>query len=91
MPDSVQITVKLTPKAAKNEIKGWDTDLFGKKTLKANVTVIPEKGKANKALIALLSKHYGMPKSAFTIIRGQTSRLKIIEIQGVKNIPTKDQ
>lgn len=83
MSKTTQITVKLTPKAAKNEIRGWEEDLFGERILKATVTTPPDKGKANKALIALLAKHYRMPKSAFTILRGETSRLKVIEIQGV--------
>lgn len=85
MPEAVstRITVKLTPKAAKNEIKGWETDPFGKKTLKVTLTATPEKGKANKELIALLSKHFSIPKSDFSIVRGEISRVKIIEIQGV--------
>lgn len=83
MSDTHRIVVKLTPGASKNEVIGWETDLFGEKRLKACVTAIPEKGKANKALIQLLSKHYGIAKSCFTIIRGETSREKTIEIQGV--------
>ena len=78
------ITVKLTPKAAKNEIKGWAEGAEGQKILKCSVTTVPEKGKANKALIALLSKHYGIPKSAFTIMRGETDRLKTVEISGIE-------
>jgi len=37
-------------------------------------------GKANEALIKLLSKHFGVPKTKLQIIRGHTSRTKIIEI-----------
>lgn len=85
--DSTRISVKLTPKASKNTVIGWETDLFGKKTLKCAVTAVPEKGKANKALIQLLSKHFGVSKSSITIVRGETSRLKIIEIQGVNDPP----
>lgn len=83
MSETTRITVKITPKAAKNEIRGWEEDLFGERILKVTVTSPPEKGKANKALIDLLAKHYGMPKNAFSIIRGETSRIKVIEIQGV--------
>lgn len=74
------ITVKLTPGAKRNEIQGWEEDLFGARTLKICVTAIPEKGKANAALIKLLAKEWGIPKSAITIIRGETSRVKVLEI-----------
>lgn len=80
---AARIRVKLSPGAAKNAVLGWDEDLLGEKTLKVSVTAIPEKGKANKALITLLSKHYRIAKSSFTIVRGETSRDKIIEIQGI--------
>ena len=80
MTKTQTITVKLTPGAKKNEIQGWEEDLLGEKTLKICVTAIPEKGKANAAMIKLLAKEWGIPKSAITIIRGETSRVKILEI-----------
>lgn len=89
MSETTRITVKLTPKASKNEVQGWVEGIDGEKILKASVTTVPEKGKANKELIALLSKHFRLPKSAFCIIRGETDRLKTIEIQGVIELPTK--
>lgn len=76
-----KIIVKLTPGAKKNEILGWEEDLLGERTLKVHVTAIPEKGKANKALIALLSKEWKIPKTSIRIIRGETSRVKILEIE----------
>ncbi len=76
------ITVKLTPGARQNKVMDWDEDLFGERTLKISVTAIPEKGKANKAMIALLSKHWKIPKSAIEIKRGATSRVKILEVEG---------
>ena len=82
MTEKQSVTVKLTPGARKNEVVGWEEDLFGERTLKISVTAIPEKGKANKAMIALLSKHWHIPKSAITIVRGGTSRTKILEIEG---------
>lgn len=78
------LIVKLTPKASKNEIKGWSEGANGEKILKCSVTAAPEKGKANKALIALLAKHYGVPKTCITIKRGETDKIKTVEIQGVK-------
>lgn len=72
--------VKLTPKAAKNEVKGWAEGPDGIKLLKVSVTAVPEKGKANKALIEILSKYFHVPKSAIEITRGETDRIKILNI-----------
>lgn len=78
-----RITVKLTPGAKKNEVGVWETDAAGARFLRVSVTAAPEKGKANAALIKLLAKHWGVPKSAITIVRGETSRVKVIEVEGV--------
>ncbi len=83
MPESTQILVKLTPKASKNAILGLEKNLLAESVLKVNITAVPEKGKANKALIELLAKHLGIPKSHISIIRGAKNRLKTIEIQGI--------
>ncbi len=40
----------------------------------------PAKGKANKRLIEILSKHFGIPKSRVRIIHGHHSREKVVEI-----------
>ena len=40
----------------------------------------PEKGKANKALIKLLAESLGARKGDISIVRGQTSRDKVIEV-----------
>ncbi len=37
-------------------------------------------GKANEALVRVLAEHFAVPKSKVTIVRGQASRTKIIEI-----------
>ncbi len=83
MSDYLRITVKLTPKAAKNAVMGWMQDAQGQDILKCCVTAIPEKGKANQALIKLLSKYWKVPKSNITLIRGETEPVKILEIQGL--------
>lgn len=50
--------------------------------LRVSVTAIPEKGKANTALIKFLSKTWRLPKSAFSIISGELSRNKALKISG---------
>ena len=43
----------------------------------------PEKGKANKALIALLSKELRLPKSRFELLSGQKGRKKRLLVRGI--------
>ena len=42
----------------------------------------PIDGKANAALTAFVAKTLGLPKGAVTIIRGETSRNKVIRVEG---------
>jgi hypothetical protein len=44
------------------------------------VRAVPEKGKANTAIEALLSKALGLPKSAVSVEKGETQRIKTVRI-----------
>lgn len=81
--DFVIFQVKITPKAARNAIVGWQPDLLGESVLKVTITAIPEDGKANAALIKVLSEATKRPKSDISIERGHTSRTKLIKIKGI--------
>jgi len=70
--------VKVIPKTSRSEIVGWEEDV-----LRVRLNAVPEKGKANKELIALLSKELKIPKRDITILQGETSRLKKIEVEGM--------
>lgn len=43
----------------------------------------PQEGKANQATIEILSEHFGIAKSKVTLLKGQTSRQKVFEIEGL--------
>ena len=51
--------------------------------LKIRVTVPPEGGKANKAVVELLAKTLKVPKSSIQIVRGETSRTKTVRVEGI--------
>ena len=51
-------------------------------TLKAQVTAPAEDGRANAAVIDLLAATWRLPKSAFAVTRGATSRDKVLSIAG---------
>ena len=73
-----RLAVKVTPNAGRNAISGVKDGI-----LQVKIAAPPDKGKANKELIDFLSESLGVRKSAVTIIRGETSRNKIINIWGM--------
>ncbi len=68
------VEIKVVPSAGKNQWK-----LEGNR-LKCYLKSPPEKGKANKELIALLSKRLKLPAASIAIISGATARIKRIKI-----------
>lgn len=72
--------VRVTPKASENRIK-VDHQPDGTRLFRVYVTAVPENDKANKAVIALLAKALGVPKTALSIIKGHHTKHKTIQIQ----------
>ena len=79
----MRLFVRLTPKSSVERIDGWDVDDKGRRFLKIRVRAAPIEGRANDALIAFLAKILKLPKSRFTLVTGDTARLKQIEIDGL--------
>ncbi|MGV6802242.1 MAG: DUF167 domain-containing protein [bacterium] len=74
------IRIRATPNASANKIiPQYDENNI--LSLKIYITCAPEDGKANKAIIKLLSKELRIPKSAITITKGVLNRDKIAEIK----------
>jgi uncharacterized protein len=73
------LSVRAQPGARRNEIRGVQDGM-----LKVCVTQSPEKGKANKALVQLLSKSLGLKKSQFELIAGETSHQKRFLVRGIE-------
>lgn len=67
------IAVHAQPGAKKSAVAG----LHGE-ALKVRVAAPPVEGKANEALIAFLAKALGLPKRAVSIVRGESSREKLL-------------
>ena len=63
-----------------NSAKGPLVELQPDGSLIVYVREVPEKGRANDALVKLLADHLDLPKSCVSITRGHTSRHKIVEI-----------
>ena len=64
-------------------MEGWALDTAGRRFLKVRVSAPALEGAANTAVIQLLSKALGRPKSSMRIISGETARLKVIELDDV--------
>lgn len=80
--DGVRVTLKVQPRATRARIDGIAADANGESVLRVRVSAAPEGGKANEAVIGLLAKAWGMPKSALAIISGARGRTKTVLITG---------
>ncbi|ANK93503.1 MULTISPECIES: DUF167 domain-containing protein [Rhizobium] len=80
--DHLRLAVRLTPNGGRDAIDGIEEDGDGETLLKARVTSVPEKGKANKALILLIARSLRIPKSSISLVSGETARKKILRIEG---------
>ena len=80
--DHIRLAIRLTPNGGRDAIDGIEPDGEGGMLLKARVTAVPEKGKANKALIVLVAKSLSVAKSSISLASGDTSRKKILRIEG---------
>ena len=87
VPEGLQIHIRLTPKASRDAIQGWAADANGQPVLKVSVTAVPEKGKANDALIALLAKSWKLPKGTIMLVRGETDRNKTLILRDLSALP----
>lgn len=76
----MKISIKVIANAKQNEIVQDFVDLAGVRMLKVRVNQLPEEGRANKAVIELLAKYFKVKKNAVSIIAGETSRNKIVEV-----------
>ena len=79
----MRLAVRVTPKGGRDGVDGWALDAEGRPYLKVRVSVPPSDGAANAAVIALLAKTLKRPKSALSIVSGESARLKMIEIDGL--------
>ena len=70
------IAIRVTPRSSKPGIGDWRTGPDGREELEVRVAAAPTDGEANAAVIKLLAKALGVPKSSIEIVSGTTSRHK---------------
>jgi uncharacterized protein len=76
------LSLRVTPKSARDEVAGLHTASDGAVSLAVKVTAVPDKGRANKAVIETLAKACRLPKSAFSLVSGETERNKTLLVTG---------
>jgi uncharacterized protein (TIGR00251 family) len=72
------LRLRIQPNASRNEIISFTDNV-----LLVKVAAPPVKGKANRELVAFLSQALGLSKSSLSIVKGHTSRTKVIAIDGL--------
>jgi len=77
-PVSCTLAIKVIPNAPRSEIVGT----LGN-ALKVKVHAPPVEGRANDALCEFLAERLDLPRRAVTVVRGETSRQKIVRIDGL--------
>ncbi len=80
--DGLCIAVRVSPRSAASRIEGIERDAAGHPYFKVKVTAVPEGGKANAAVVALLARAWRVPKRRMRIAAGAASRRKTILIEG---------
>ena len=80
--DGVELFVRLTPRAARDEIGGVEASADGRSHLAVRVRAVPDKGKANAALEKLVAEALSLPRSSVEIHAGATQRLKTLRLTG---------
>jgi uncharacterized protein len=77
---SSRLTVRVTPRSGRESIEAGPGGV-----LLVRVTAPPDEGKANAAVCRVVADALGVPKSAVTVVRGHTARVKTLEAEGVSD------
>jgi len=75
---TTRISVRIVPRASRDVVVGMRGD-----ALLVRVTAPPVDGAANEALLRVLARRLGLAKGALQIVSGRTSKLKVVELEGV--------
>lgn len=80
MSEFITISAKVIPQSKKNAVEQVVMETPVSVSLKIRITAPPVDGKANQAVIDILSDYFSVKKAAVEIIKGHTSRQKIIKV-----------
>lgn len=69
------LTVRVHPGSRKSGVERLAEDEF-----RVHVLSPPEKGRANRDVVAVLGDYFGLPARCIRIVRGEKSRIKLVAI-----------
>jgi uncharacterized protein (TIGR00251 family) len=78
----VSIALRVTPRGGRDDIDGIETLASGRAVVRVRVRAVADGGEANRAVIELLAKALGVPRSKVRILSGAASRLKQVAVEG---------
>ena len=81
-PNGVVLTVRLTPKGARDAIEGIEPLADRRSALKVRVRAAAREGAANTALVALIARAAGVAKRDVSLVAGASARVKRLNIAG---------
>jgi hypothetical protein len=73
---SIMLDIKVIPRARNTEV----SELMANGALKVKVAAVPEKGKANEEVCAVVAEYLGVPKRCVEVLLGHTSQQKRVKI-----------
>lgn len=76
------VFLRVTPNAAADRIEGAETRDDGTVVLRVRVRAVPDRGKANAAVVALLAKALDVARGAVSLVSGETARQKTLRVAG---------
>ncbi len=76
--DSVLITIRVIPRASRSQIAGTRND-----ALLVRLAAPPVDGAANAELIDVLAASLDLPRRDITVIAGERSRTKRVQVRGL--------
>ncbi len=77
----ITVKIKVEPRSSRAGVVGPYGD-----ALKVKLTSPPVEGRANKELIEVLAKEFGIPKKDVEIISGQSSKNKVVRLHNIKSM-----
>ena len=76
--NGVELHINVLPRSSRNAVVGFQDNC-----LKIKISKPPVDGQANAACCRLLAKLFNMPASKVTVVRGHSSRIKTVRLDGL--------
>jgi uncharacterized protein (TIGR00251 family) len=75
---STRVRVRVSPGARRTELVGRHGGAW-----KIRVAAAPERGRANEAVLDLLSRELELPRRAVSLVSGHAAREKVVRLEGI--------